>query len=53
VLRGELAEAGGIEIQPLDRDSHLVVRNFGRIVQLEGGLRQHPLGLPDAVQSDG
>ena len=51
VLVGQLPEAGGVEVEPLDAHAHLVGRERGIGVEPPGGLRQHAGGLEDAVQA--
>jgi hypothetical protein len=50
---GQLPVGGGVEIQPLDRDPHLVRPQLRGRVQPGRGLRQHAGGLDHAMQSDG
>jgi hypothetical protein len=51
VFRGQLAEARGVEVEPLDPDPDLVGADPGPGVQPPRRLRQHPGGLDHPVQS--
>ena len=51
-LLRQLPEARRVEIEPLDRDPHLVGADPRIGVQAPGGLRQHPGRLEHPVQSD-
>ena len=52
VLALQLAEGGGVEVEPFHADAHLVGPEVRRGVEPECRLRQHPGRLEDPVHAD-
>ena len=48
----DLREAGRVDVERVDVDQDLVVGDLHRVVDLPCGLRQHALGLDDAMGSE-
>jgi hypothetical protein len=52
MLRGQLPERGGVEVEPFQPDPHLVGPQIRARVEALRGLREHARRLDHAVQAD-